>query len=208
MARPAARPTGTLTAETLTAEPSRPAPAAAPAPEASEASAGGTGRPMTLGWRRAVGLAVLAAAVLALLVVAAVPAVRVLGAWRTGADRSAAVQAARQETLNLTTLSFRTADRDIQRMLDGATGTFRAQFDQRAKPFLDTVRQAKVESTGSITEAGVESAGADTVTVLVAATAQVSNTAGPGGTPRDYRLRLVVRHEAGRWLVADVSFVP
>jgi Mce-associated membrane protein len=166
----------------------------------------------TLGWRRAVALAALAAAVLTLLVVAALPAGRLFGAWRTASDRSAAVQAARQETLNLTTVSFRTADRDIQRMLDGATGAFREQFDQRAKPFLDTVRQARVESTGSIAEAGVESTGTDmdtdTVTVLVAATAQVSNVAGPGATPRDYRLRLVVRHEAGRWLVADVSFVP
>jgi Mce-associated membrane protein len=172
------------------------------------AAVDGAGRAVTLGRRRAAGLAVLAVAVLALLVTVAVPAGRVLGAWRTGADRSAAVQAARQETLNLTTISFRTADRDIQRMLDGATGTFRTQFDQRAKPFLDTVREAKVESTGSISEAGVESAAGDTVTVLVAATAQVSNTAGPAGSPRDYRLRLVVRHEAGRWLVADVNFVP
>jgi Mce-associated membrane protein len=174
----------------------------------SSASGVGTDRPATLGRPRAVVLAVLAASVLALLVAAAVPAVRVLGGWGRGADRSAAVAAARQETLNLTTISFRTADQDVQRMLDGATGAFRAQFDQRAKPFLDTVRQAHVESTGSITEAGVESATAEAVTVLVAATAQVSNTAGPGGTPRDYRLRLVVRHESGRWLVADVSFVP
>jgi Mce-associated membrane protein len=153
-------------------------------------------------------LAALAAAVLALLVVAAVPAVRVLGGWSRASDRSAAVAAARQETLNLTTVSFRTADRDVRRMLDCATGAFREQFDQRAKPFLDTVREARVESTGSIADAGVESTAADMVTVLVAATAQVSNAAGPGATPRDYRLRLVVRHEAGRWLVADVSFVP
>ncbi|HEX4360587.1 MAG TPA: hypothetical protein VH141_23850 [Pseudonocardia sp.] len=205
MAQPAARPAGTLTA-------SPPAPDRAAAPDAHAEDAAATAPAASLGWRHAVALAALAAAVLALLVAAAAPAGRLLGAWRTASDRSAAVLAARQETLNLTTVSFRTADRDIQRMLDGATGAFRSQFDQRAKPFLDTVRQARVESTGSIAEAGVESTGTDmdtdTVTVLVAATAQVSNVAGPGATPRDYRLRLVVRHEAGRWLVADVSFVP
>ena len=203
MAQPAARPAGTLIAD-------GPAPVSAGVVGVASpaASAPVTSAPAPLGWRRAVVLAALAAAVLALLVVAAVPAVRVLGGWSRAADRSAAVAAARQETLNLTTVSFRTADRDVQRMLDGATGAFREQFDQRAKPFLDTVREARVESTGSIADAGVESAGADTVTVLVAATAQVSNAAGPGATPRDYRLRLVVRREAGRWLVADVSFVP
>lgn len=201
MAQPAARPTGTLTATPPPPDRAAASDAQVEAPESAVEAA-------RLGWRRAVALGALAVAVLALLVVAAMPAGRLFGAWRTGSDRSAAVQAARQETLNLTTVSFRTADRDIQRMLDGATGAFREQFDQRAKPFLDTVRQARVESTGSIAESGVESTGDNTVTVLVAATAQVSNTAGPGATPRDYRLRLVVRHEAGRWLVADVSFVP
>ena len=203
MAQPAARPAGTLTADGPAPASDGAARVASPAVTGAAAGAG----PAPLGRRRAAVLAALAAAVLALLVAAAVPAVRVLGGWSRASDQSAAVAAARQETLNLTTVSFRTADRDVRRMLDGATGAFREQFDQRAKPFLDTVREARVESTGSIADAGVESTGADTVTVLVAATAQVSNAAGPGATPRDYRLRLVVRHEAGRWLVADVSFV-
>ena len=158
--------------------------------------------------RRALALGALAVLVLALLVAVAVPATRVLSARSAAVDRAAALDAARQETLNLTTMSFQTADQDIKRLLDGTTGEFRDQFQQRIKPFTDIVRQAKVVTTGKITEAGVENATGDTVTVLVAATAQVTNTAAPTGTPRDYRLRLTVRQVGGRWLVSNVDFVP
>jgi len=164
--------------------------------------------PARLTPRRALALGALAALVLALLIAVAIPATRVLSARSAAADTAAALDAARQETLNLTTMSFQTADQDIKRLLDGTTGEFRDQFQQRIKPFTDIVRQAKVVTTGKISEAGVESSTVDAVTVLVAATAQVTNTAAPTGTPRDYRLRLTVRQVDGRWLVSNVDFVP
>ncbi len=56
--------------------------------------------------------------------------------------REAYLQAARQTVLNLTTIHSDTADADVQRLLDGATGDFKAEFEGREGPFVEVVQKA------------------------------------------------------------------
>ena len=71
-------------------------------------------------------------------------------------ERNLFLQVGRQGALNLTTIDFEHADADVQRILDSATGTFYDDFQARAQPFVEVVKQAKSKSVGTISEAGVE----------------------------------------------------
>ena len=72
-------------------------------------------------------------------------------------ERKLFLQVGRQGALNLTTIDFEHADADVQRILDSSTGTFYDDFQARAQPFVEVVKQAKSKSVGTIAEAGVES---------------------------------------------------
>ena len=67
------------------------------------------------------------------------------------------LQVGRQGALNLTTIDFERADADVQRILDSATGTFYDDFQERAQPFVEVVKQAQSKSVGTVAEAGLVS---------------------------------------------------
>jgi Mce-associated membrane protein len=119
------------------------------------------------------------------------------------------LQVARQGALNLTTINWQQADGDVQRVLDSATGTFYDDFQKRAGPFIEVVKQAQSKSTGTIAEAGLESASADEGRVLVAVTVQSSNAGAPQQQPRAWRMRLTVQKTGeDEAKVSNVDFVP
>ena len=97
----------------------------------------------------------------------------------TQAQRSQFLQVATQGALNLTTIDWQQAERDVQRILDGATGQFHDDIAMRSQPFVDVVKEAKSTSVGTITEAGLESERADSAQVLVAVTVKTSNVDAP-----------------------------
>ena len=80
------------------------------------------------------------------------------------------LQVGRQGALNLTTIDFGHADADVQRILDSATGTFYDDFQARAQPFVEVVKQAQSKSVGTIAEAGLVSDSENEAEVLVAVT--------------------------------------
>ncbi|WP_019732605.1 hypothetical protein, partial [Mycobacterium avium] len=93
------------------------------------------------------------------------------------ARRNLFVATARQGAVNLTTINYTQVDRDVQRILDSATGAFRDEFEQRSKPFAEVVKAAQSKSEGTVTDAGLESQRGDSAQVLVAG-------AGEAHTPR------------------------
>jgi Mce-associated membrane protein len=153
-------------------------------------------------------VAVLGVLVLALLAATVVVGAQVVANHAMASDQQDAVAAARQQTVNLTTMSFQTADEDARRLLAGSTGRFHDDFSQRVQSFTDTLKQVRAVTSGQVTETGMERVSGDTVAVLVAATAEVKNTAAPAGTSRDYRMRVTVQRTDGDWLVSGVEFVP
>lgn len=127
---------------------------------------------------------------------------------RTAADeRNLFLQVGRQAALNLTTIDFEHADEDVQRVLDSSTGTFYDDFQARAQPFKEVVKQAKSKSVGTIAEAGVESENEDGADVLVAVTVKSSNAGAAEQEPRAWRMRITVQKVGDDAKVANVRFV-
>lgn len=122
--------------------------------------------------------------------------------------REAYLQAARQTALNLTTIHSATADADVQRLLDGATGDFKAEFEGREGPFVEVVQKAGVDTTGEVVEAGIQTEDGPCMSSLVASRAMVSNAGQSDASPRDFRLRVTICDENGRLLASKVEFVP
>jgi Mce-associated membrane protein len=125
------------------------------------------------------------------------------------ADRqSQVIQAARQGALNLTTIDWQHADADVKRILDSATGDFYDDFAKRSAPFIKVVKEAKSTSTGSITDAGLESQSGDAAQVLVAVAVKTSNAGAQDQEPREWRMRISVQKVGDVMKVSNVEFVP
>ncbi len=119
--------------------------------------------------------------------------------------RSDAVAAARQEMLNLDSLSAATIDGDLTKIIDGATGSFKDQFAKAKTDLKQVVTQRKTTSAGVIRSSGVVRSDNDTATVLIAVdrTIKDASTSQPGTTTDRWRLDLE-KHD-GRWLVANLN---
>ena len=116
--------------------------------------------------------------------------------------RSAAVRAARQEILNLDALSAPTVDRDLARVLDGATGTFAGEF-AKSQPNLKTIiTSQKTMSEGTVLASGVVRADEVSATVLVAVDRRVRDVSNTTGVVAHDRWQLDLEEHGGRWLVA------
>jgi Mce-associated membrane protein len=123
-------------------------------------------------------------------------------------QRKLFLQVGRQGALNLTTIDWQQADANVQRILDSATGTFYDDFQRRAKPFVEVVKQAQSKSVGTISEAGLESETDDGAQVLVAVQVKTSNAGAPEQAPRAWRMRISVQKVGDEAKVSDVEFVP
>ena len=123
------------------------------------------------------------------------------------ARRDLFIQVARQGAVNLTSISYKEIDADVQRIIDLSTGAFREDFEQRSKPFIEVVKAAQSKSEGTVTDAGLESQRGDSAQVLVAVAVK-SQTAGGEEAPREWRMRIEVRSVGDDARVSNVVFVP
>jgi Mce-associated membrane protein len=123
--------------------------------------------------------------------------------------RELIVSVGRQGAINLTTIHFDEADKDVQRILDSATDAFYDDFAKRSQPFIEVVKQAQSKSDGQVTEAGLESLTGTEGQVLVAVTVTTSNAGAPNQPPRSWRMRLTVKKTGDdQAKVSKVEFVP
>ncbi|MFF0501171.1 hypothetical protein ACFYU5_32560 [Nocardia aobensis] len=118
------------------------------------------------------------------------------------------VAAARQGVTTLTSLDFNHAADDVKRVLDDSTGSFRNDFQSRADDFAKVIQQSKVATQGRVNATAVQSMTDDSAVVLVAATSEVTNSAGAKQEPRAWRLSVTVERVDGRLKMSKVEFVP
>jgi Mce-associated membrane protein len=149
----------------------------------------------------------LALVVVAALVATAALAPKISAASARDDQRDEVLHAARQQTVNFTTLDYRHLDRDLGRVLAGSTGDFRKQFQAGTKNLTQLVTANKAVSKGEVLEAGLVSSDSDSARVLVVADSDVVNTASPKGEKRHYRIQLDLVRRQDRWLVSDLTFV-
>jgi len=123
------------------------------------------------------------------------------------ADRQAALHAARLAAADLMTINYRTAQRDLDRIVAVSAGAFRSQVLSARQELTDQVRKAQSVSTANVLAAGITgdvSGGAARVIVVVDATITSKNA--PNGVVDHYRETVTVRHLGSRWLASQVTF--
>jgi Mce-associated membrane protein len=123
-------------------------------------------------------------------------------------QRELFVQVGRQSAINLTTIDWRHADADVQRILDSGTGLFRDDFAKQSQSFIDVVKQSKSVTVGTVREAGVETETNDVAQILVAVIVKTSNAAAPQQDPRSWKLRVGLQKVGADVKIANVEFVP
>ena len=117
------------------------------------------------------------------------------------------VQVGRQGAINLTTIDFEHVDDDVKRIVDSSTGSFYDEFQQRAAPFAGVVKQLQSKSSGTVSEAGLESATDTDGVVLVTVTVNSSMAGQPELAPRYWRMRISVQKVGeGDVKVSNVEF--
>lgn len=119
-------------------------------------------------------------------------------------ERGAVLAAARTEVTNLMNISTATASRDLGRVIAGATGDLRHQFELQRAHVSALGSQAVL--TGSVVSAGLlwlDESRQTARTVVAAAGTDSSN--GSASTLRHYRWVLTLRHVGGHWLVSDAA---
>jgi len=136
-----------------------------------------------------------------------------LGGYRWYGDRAldqaheAALAAARQTAVNFVSVSASSVDRDMQRIVAGATGEFKDEFVRGQAQVRTAILENKVESTGTVLRAGLVSGDRRSAVVLVAVDATVKNVKAPEGRPSHYRIQVDVTRDGGAWLVSRLQFV-
>ncbi|HTJ34107.1 MAG TPA: hypothetical protein VL738_12835 [Dactylosporangium sp.] len=159
--------------------------------------------------RRSVSTALLAALLCALLTVAGIFAYRWYEDRTLERAHTQAVAAAKQTTVDFVSVSAATVDRDLQRIVDGATGDFHDEFVRGQSQVRAAVVENNVDSRGTVLRAALLSGDRSNAVVLVAIDATVRNAKSPDGRASHYRIQLDMTHDraSGRWLVAKLQFV-
>lgn len=162
------------------------------------------------GWRSPMRLAGVAGSVIAVSLTALVGWLGYNDDRQQRADdtRALFVEVAKQGAVNLTTVNYTEVDKDVARILDSATGTFRDDFQKRAQPFVDVVKQVRSISTGTVTDAGLESQSGDQAQVLVSVAVKTAIAGAPEQQARHWRMRINVQKNGAEAKVSNVLFVP
>ncbi|MFD4785284.1 hypothetical protein ACFWNH_30125 [Rhodococcus qingshengii] len=150
---------------------------------------------------------------LAWIALAALSVVVVFGALAVRSDRARETQ--RQEyvdgavagALALIDVHSATVDEDLETLQSLSTGTFADELKSGESAFVASIRDFAVESDGRVDTAALASESGNSGVVLIAASAQVGNSAGESSA-RTYRLRVGVEDVDGRVLMSSVEFVP
>ena len=151
--------------------------------------------------------AALAVLVVALLVTGGVLLPRWQDARAEDERRRDVLRAATAEVVAFTTLDYRDIEPSVDRVLAGATGDFKEQFEASRSQLEQLSRDNESVSEGRVLKAGVVSMDEDSATVVVVADSQVTNKSTDEPQPRHYRLQLDLVLEGDRWLTSDLQFV-
>lgn len=115
---------------------------------------------------------------------------------------------ARQDVVNLMSMDYTDAAQSVQRVLDGSTGRFRANFADTADEFTRALKDEKIITKASVNDSALESMTRDSAVVLVSAT---SVREGPGApkdqqTPRVWRVVVTLERDGDQMKMSGVEF--
>jgi Mce-associated membrane protein len=123
------------------------------------------------------------------------------------AAEQAVLSAARSEAVALTTLSYNSAAADLNRILAGATGKLRTQFEKEKAQLPTILARTKSVSHGTVLSSGLISLDGARAQALAAVDARVSGTdTGRTGVIKHYRMVITLQQVGSKWLASDVAF--
>lgn len=122
-------------------------------------------------------------------------------------DQRKAVAAAEDTAMDLATIDHTTAQRDVERVLGGATGEFHDDFASSAESFLSVVEDTQVTTVGEDADSALESWEDDGGTVLVQVRSTVTNRVEPQEQSRVWRLRLTMTKVDGLYRTAQLEYL-
>ena len=155
--------------------------------------------------------------VLALVLVATTALLFSQGAAATPGDSKAEVlsrqykevtSSARKETLAFLTVDYTDMDPLIEKVLAGATGPFKEQYEGAKSQLKTTAETGQAVATGEVKEVGIGDIDGDTAVVFVAADGSVKNKSTKGkAMPRHYRFKLTLVRKGDKWLTSDLQIL-
>ncbi len=117
-------------------------------------------------------------------------------------------RAARAETVAFLTVDHTKMDDLTKRVLDGATGDFKKQYQTSLKGLKESAKSQESFAEGRVDEVGLAEVDADSASAFVAAGSKVRNKGTKGEVEnRSWRIKLTMVKESGRWLVSQLEFV-
>lgn len=132
------------------------------------------------------------------------------GTWEARAqaeNEAEALAAGRQLAVNFVTMHADSFDADAARVLAGATGSFKKEYESTLSQLKPVVTANKTVSTVERAEASLVSADADSARVIVGVVAPTTNTATTTPQKKTYRLRLDLTKVGAEWKVGNLEFV-
>ncbi|MCW2799674.1 MAG: hypothetical protein JWQ70_1146 [Aeromicrobium sp.] len=116
--------------------------------------------------------------------------------------------AARAETLAFLAIDHTKMGPLTARVLDGATGTFKKQYQSSLKSLKEAATSQESISKGHVDQIGLSEVDSDSASVFVAAGSKVQNKGTKGKVQdRSWRIKLTMAKEGSRWLVSQLEFV-
>ncbi|WP_162958161.1 hypothetical protein [Nocardia yunnanensis] len=122
--------------------------------------------------------------------------------------RAEYIQVAKQAYINMVTVSDASSGPDIDRLLSVTGGGLKDDLSQNRDDIKKFFEQLKVQSSGKVVAAAIESDDADSASVLLLAQQTVSNAASNGPMQRDYRVRVHVARTGGTVSASSLEMVP
>lgn len=138
--------------------------------------------------------------------------------WRTHSDRAddatrqerygAVLAAADSEVTAFVNMHYERASKSVDAVAAGATGDFRDHYVRSAAKVIRVLERNRSTMTGHVVWSGVTAISPTRATVIAATSGTVSNTrTGGAHEARDFRFRMTLAHEHGRWLTSNIEFV-
>jgi len=115
--------------------------------------------------------------------------------------------AAKQGVVNLMAINYNTAQVDVQRVLDNATGAFKENFEDTSKDLVKALQDAKVVTEVNVKNVAVESMTPSSGVVLVSAVTQRGNVDSKDRDPRTWRAVVTVTRDGGQLKISELDFV-
>lgn len=117
----------------------------------------------------------------------------------------AALDTAKAYAVTLSSIDAKDVDKNFHDVLNGSTGEFKGMYSQSSTQLRQLLIDNKAVSHGVVVQAGVTSATASKVDVILFVDQSISNAVTPD--PRLDRLRMVMTMELidGRWLASHVE---